>query len=121
MFGLGDSGLRRQKRRFNEVLARLEDIESRADFTDTKRLFAHVWQDHPEEQEFYVKLATARQVMDLSGQQLRAAKEEVSGFDQDLDLVDQGLGECQRYIENLLMGLMTRQALRGGPPPGSAA
>jgi hypothetical protein len=114
MFGLGDSGLRRQKRRFNELLARLEDLESRADFTETKRLWAHVWQDHPEEQEFYIKLAKAREVMDLSAQQLRMTKKEIPGFDRDLDLVEQALSECQRYIENLLMTLMTRQAMQGG-------
>ena len=112
MFGLGDSGLRRQKRHFNEVLGRLEDLESRADFTETKRLWAHVWQDHPEEGEFYIKLAKAREVMNLCFEQLRAAKNEIPGFDGDLDLVDRALRECQGYIENLLKTLMTRQALQ---------
>jgi hypothetical protein len=120
MFGLGDSGLRRQKRHFNEVLARLEDLESRADLTETKRLWAHVWQDHPEEGEFYIKLAKAREVMDLSAQQLRTAKSEIPNFDRDLDLVDHALRECQQYIENLLMTLMSRQMMGGGPPQASA-
>jgi hypothetical protein len=112
MFGFGDKGLARQRRHFSEVRDRLIDLESRADFSETKRLFANVWQDHPEEGEFYIKLAQSRQVIDLSDQQLRMAKKEIPGFDQDLELVDRALRECQQYIENLLMSLMTRQALQ---------
>src|SRR4051812_38789635 len=112
MFGFGDKGLSRQKAHFNQVRERLEDLESRADLTETKRLWAHVWQDHSEEGQFYIKLAKAREVIDLSEQQLRMAKREIPNFDRDLEVVEQALRECQHYIENLLMTLMARQALQ---------
>ena len=114
MFGFGDPGLRRQKSHLRAVRERLADLESRGDFTETKRLFASVWRDHPQEQEFYIKLARSREIVDLSEQQLRMAKKAIPGFDKDLELVEQALRECQQYIENLIMTLTTRQALSGG-------
>jgi hypothetical protein len=111
MFGFGDKGLRRQKAHFERVRDRLVDLESRSDVTELRKLWADVWQDHAEEQEFRTKLAQSRQLIDLSAQQLRLARSEIPRFDQDLHLIEGALNDCQRYIENLLTTLMTRQAL----------